>query len=231
MLNKTYARESYYLSKNLSFHFLCCVIRVLRKFSGEVVWSTFSECACPYFRVREIFWPGGAVLLPAAPPLLPWRGSLMKNQCWQIQSNHHSFHLPFSPQASTNNNNHFKAFSWETWACLEGKSIVLRTAIIVRINHRYLKLLYHTIITNIYAASTAAGDCTALLLFPQNGEAEWNNKWNHRTEMTGWGDAIPPVGQRRIKQPLPVHVTTPHAELHVFPLKEKKLKSIWKDTN
>ena len=42
------------------------------------------------------------------------------------------------------------------------ESIVLGTAIIVRINHRYLQLLYHTIITNIYAALTAAGDGRAL---------------------------------------------------------------------
>lgn len=42
------------------------------------------------------------------------------------------------------------------------ESIVLGTAIIVRINHRYLQLLYRTIITNIYAALTAAGDGRAL---------------------------------------------------------------------
>lgn len=42
-----------------------------------------------------------------------------------------------------------------------GKSIVLRTAVIVGINHHYLQLLYHTIITNIYAALPAARDCIA----------------------------------------------------------------------
>lgn len=130
--------------------------------------------------------------------------------------------FPSLPKAYTNDNNHLKAFSWETWAWLERKSIVLRT-IIVRINHRYLQLLYCTIITNIYATLTAVRDCIALAAVTpeQRGRVEKLMKPEDGDDRLRGSDS-PTVRPRCIKQPLPAHVTTAtHSELQVFLWKKR----------
>lgn len=95
------------------------------------------------------------------------------------------------------------------------KSIVLRTAIIVRINHRYLQLLYHTIITNIYVTLTAARDCIAFAAITpaERGRVEKQMKPRDGDDRLRGSDS-PIVRPRCIKQPLPARVTTAaHTEL------------------